>query len=250
MPATMRLGQHLFYSANSDEYAITQNHWIACASCHVEGRSDAVVWRFLAGPRDTPSNAGGVLHTGFLLHAADRRQLQDYVQTINQEQGGSFSPTDPADAPLLDALAAYVNYAISYPTPPTTDPAAVARGSAIFHRPDVQCAACHAGPYFTDSGAGNPTLDLAGPVLLHDVGTCDTGVFPDVAHTDLEGHARAPCLFDTPSLRGVADSAPYFHDGSAATLRDVLENTRGRMGDISSLSAADEADLIEYLRSL
>ena len=42
--------------------------------------------------------------------------------------------------------------------------------------------------------------------------------------------------FDTPTLRGVASSPPYFHDGSAPTLHDALEMTKGKMGDITSLS--------------
>ena len=41
--ATMRHGQLLFHTANSDQVPITQNHWVACASCHLEGRSDAVL---------------------------------------------------------------------------------------------------------------------------------------------------------------------------------------------------------------
>jgi hypothetical protein len=40
------------------------------------------------------------------------------------------------------------------------------------------------------------------------------------------------------------------HDGSAATLTDVLVRTRGQMGDITSLSAGDLAAPVEYLRSL
>ena len=251
MPATLRLGQHLFYSANSDELPLTRNHWIACATCHMEGRSDAVTWRFAQGPRDTPSNAGGMLGTGFLFRTADRNQVQDYWQTINVEQGGTFDPDDPTEAALLDALAAYVNHAIPLPVPPATDPALVAEGDSLFHDPTVGCSGCHSGPRFTDSGAGNPTLDLAGTVLLHDVGTCVTdGDDPDVAHTDIQGDARAACRFDTPSLLGVADSAPYLHDGSAATLHDVLDKTRGTMGDISSLSPGQEDALVEYLRSL
>src|SRR5262249_54874086 len=117
-------------------------------------------------------------------------------------------------------------------------------------RSDVACASCHTGPAFTDSGAGNPKLDLTGIVLLHDVGTCVTTGFPDVAHQDVDGHPRDACKFDTPTLRGIADSAPYLHDGSAATLHDVLEKTRGKMGNITSLSPADEDALVEYLRSL
>jgi YVTN family beta-propeller protein len=248
MPAQLRLGQHLFYSANSDELPITKNHWVACASCHLEGRSDAVTWEFAQGPRDTPTNAGGMLGTGFLFRTADRNRVQDYWHTINIEQGGTFDPTDQSS--LLDSLATYVNFGIPMPVPPTTDPALVAAGKAIFERPDVGCSGCHSGARFTDSGAGNPTLDLAGPINLNDVGTCVTAPFPDVAHDDVAGHPREACLFDTPSLSGVASTPPYLHDGSAMTLHDVLEQTRGKMGDISSLSVDDEAALVEYLRSL
>jgi len=245
MPAQLRFGQHLFYSANSDEYPITQNHWIACATCHMEGRSDEVTWLFGQGPRDTPTNAGGMLGTGFLFRTADRTQVQDYWHTINIEQGGSFDPT--AQATLLDAIEAYVDHAIPVPIPPTTDPAKVARGATLFASATVGCAGCHAGPHFTDSGSGNPTLDLTGPIVLHDVGTCNAG---DVAHQDVAGHPRAPCMFDTPSLTGVWSTPPYFHDGRAATLKDALDMTRGTMGDITMLSADDEDALVEYLRSL
>jgi len=249
MPGALRLGQHLFYSANSDEYPVTQNHWVACASCHLEGRSDAVTWRFVQGPRDTPSNAGGMRGTGFLFRTATRARVQDYWHTVNDEQGGAFDPE--IDAALLDALAGYVNFAIPLPVPPTTDPALVARGRAIFERADVGCATCHVGPRFTDSGQGNPALALDGEIWLHDVGTCVTdGAWPDLPSADVDGHPRAACGLDTPSLSGVAASPPYLHDGSAPTLRDVLERTRGTMGDISSLSPADEDALVEYLRSL
>lgn len=248
MPKELRLGQHLFYSANSDEYPITTNHWVSCSSCHLEGRSDAVTWRFAQGPRDTPSNAGGMLNTGFLFRTADRNEVQDYFKTINIEQGGRFAMETQGQ--LLDAITAFVNHAIPLPVPPTTDPTLVAKGKEIFERPEVGCSSCHTGPRFTDSGAGNPKLDLAGTITLHDVGTCVKSPFPDVAHEDIEGHPRQACMFDTPSLSGVSDSAPYLHDGSAATLRDVLTITKGHMGDISSLSDDDLDALVEYLRSL
>ena len=251
MPSNMRLGQHLFFLANSDELPITRNHWVACASCHIEGRSDGVIWRFVEGPRDTPSNAGGTLDTGFLQHTGARRTVQDYWRVINVEQGGKFTPDDPGQAAQLDALAAFVNQALPVPIPPHTDAALAARGKALFERTDVGCTSCHSGPALTDSGSGNPGLDLAGPVLLHDVGTCNQGgVFPDVAHTDDDEHPRDACQFDTSALRGLADSPPYFHDGSAATLHDALEHTRGKMGHIEQLSDDDVGALVEYLRSL
>ncbi len=272
MPATLRLGQMLFFSANSDDVPVTQNHWVACASCHVEGRSDAVTWKFEQGPRDTPSNAGGLSDTGFLFRTADRNQVQDYWKTINVEQGGHFSITDPGQKTLLDAIAAYVNEALPAPVPPSTDASHTLQGAALASLRaqgetvfgQAGCATCHRGPAKTDSGMGNPSLDLTGPVvstpttggvLLHDVGTCVTsGDFPDVDHTDIDGDARGACAFDTPALRGLADSAPYLHDGSALTLDAVvpimLQATVGAGQTPPSLSASDRQALVEYLRSL
>jgi YVTN family beta-propeller protein len=272
MPATLRVGQKLFFSANSDDLPLTQDHWVACASCHLEGRSDAVTWEFAQGPRDTPTNAGGLLDTGFLFRTADRTQVEDYWRTIDVEQGGHFDIANASQKPLLAALAAYVNYAIPAPVPPSTDAthsirdAALAslrsQGEAVFLQ--LGCAACHDGNAKTDSGAGNPMLDLGGPVvstatqggvLLHDVGTCVTsGGSQDVAHQDIAGDARGACAFDTPALRGLVDSAPYLHDGSATTLEDVLPSMLRAVAPQGapppSLSDGDRQKLVEYLRSL
>jgi YVTN family beta-propeller protein len=258
VPADLRLGQKLFYSANSDDVPMTQNHWVACATCHIEGRSSGVVWKVTEGPRDAPSNAGGMLGTGFLFRTADRTQVQDYWQTIDQEQGGHFSLSVPSQKALLDSLANYVNYAIPVPVPPTpTDAAALALGEQVFNdTTKTSCTCCHSGPNRTDSGSGNPTLDLNGPIVLHDVGTCNTtGPWPDVAHDDIAGNPRAACAFDTPALRGLWDSAPYLHDGSAATLESVipimLEATAPACpAPRSALSPDDSKALVEYLRSL
>jgi YVTN family beta-propeller protein len=251
MPAELRLGQHVFNSANSDELPITTDHWVSCSSCHIEGRSDAVTWRFLEGPRDTPSNAGGVLHTGFLMRTAERNQVEDYWRTINLEQGGAFSTTVPALEADLQAMAEYLNYAIPYPSPPSgLDAATVAQGQQLFAT--LGCPNCHAGDYFTDSGKGNATLDLDGPVLLHDVGTCVTvGPYDDNSVPAENGSPRAACAFDTPTLRGVADTAPYLHDGSAATLQDVFLLAPGMVGETAShLSPEDLNAIVTYLKSL
>jgi YVTN family beta-propeller protein len=264
MPAELRLGQHIFNSANSDELPITTDHWVSCTTCHIEARSDAVTWKFFEGPRDTPTNAGGVLHTGFLLRTAGRSRVQDYWLTINQEQGGAFSTTVPALSADLDALADFVNYAIPYPSPPSgLDPATVARGAQLFT--SLGCPTCHAGAYFTDSAKGNPALDLGGPivttetsplppdaVLLHDVGTCVTnGPYDDLSYPAMDGSSRPTCAFDTPSLRGVNDTAPYLHDGSAATLQDVFFLAPGMVGKAATQLSPDDLDaLVTYLRSL
>jgi YVTN family beta-propeller protein len=272
MPAELRLGQKVFYSANSDDVPTTQNHWVACASCHLEGRSDAVTWKFSQGLRDTPTNAGGMLDTGFLFRTADRTRVQDYWQTIDIEQGGHMSADQAAQQPLLDALARFVNYAIPTPVPPSLDAsyslegeglqALRAHGREVFER--MRCNDCHDGPALTDSARDNPGLDLSGPVvsaaepggvLLHDVGTCASADdAADAAHLDIQGNAREACAFDTPQLRGLWDSAPYLHDGSAATLEDTLPSMlkASVLPDEPAplLLADDQRALIEYLRGL
>jgi cytochrome c peroxidase len=184
--------------------------------------------------------------------------MQDYWKTIDVEQGGHVSGTDPSQKPLLDALADYVNYAIPVPVPPApTDAAALALGKQLFNDATrTSCICCHSGRLKTDSGAGNPTLDLTGPIVLHDVDTCVTsGPWPDVAHDDIGGHPRDACAFDTPALRGLWDSAPYFHDGSAATLdvavdRMLMATAPNCPTPSSQLTPDERKALSEYLRSL
>jgi CxxC motif-containing protein (DUF1111 family) len=59
-------------------------------------------------------------------------------------------------------------------------------------------------------------------------------------------------MLDTPSLLGVAGSAPYLNDGRAATLEEVItkHNAKNLHGDTRSLSASERADLVAFLRSL
>lgn len=253
MPTELRLGQRLFYSANSAEFAFTRNFWVSCASCHLEGRSDAVTWLFAQGPRDTPSNAGGTLGTGFLFRTAARNAVQQYDETIRIEQGGDMDLSRPGDRMLLDAMTAYVDRGIPFARSPETDPAtgqrsaAAERGQAVFAQ--MGCAQCHGGARYTDSGAGNPGLDLGGVITLHDVGTCVKAPYADKAMAARDGSPRAACQFDTPSLNGVFDTAPYFHDGSAATLEDVIAH-KVRFFGLQQPSASDLAALISFLRSL
>ncbi len=250
MPAHLRLGQRLFYTANSAAFPITKNFWVSCSSCHLEGGTDAVTWLFKAGPRDTPSNAGGPINTGFLLRQALRNSVVDYDLTINVEQGGNFHRDSVMQKRQLEALAAFVNYAIPLPQNPhrASDgnlTAAEQHGQTIFNG---QCSSCHSGEFFADSGVGNPTLDPNGPIVLHDVGTCvkDAAFNDQPAADDVIGKMHTACDFDTPTLRGIFATAPYFHDGSAATLLDVVN----RLPFSAGLSDQDKSDLVEYLKIL
>ncbi len=264
MPSGLRNGFQIFYSANSAKRPITQNFWMACATCHLEGQSDAVTWQFLEGPRDTPSNAGGPVNTGFLLRQATRNSVEQYDATIRSEQGG-FYDLDGGSAQqqedLVD-LADFVNYAIPFPQNPNVSPDGgwtdqQDAGFIVFTSPTVGCSTCHWSPtpfpvtgnFYTDSGSGNPTLDLcSGPVMLHDVGTCvATGQYQDQPmDADVCSILRPACSFDTPTLRGVFATPPYLHDGSAATLDDAVD----RMPNGANLSASDHAALVAFLKTL
>ncbi|MBA2479746.1 MAG: hypothetical protein H0V44_03710, partial [Planctomycetes bacterium] len=186
--------------------------------------------------------------------SANFDEIQDFENDIVNSFGGSGLAQDGSlpNAPLgatnagrsreLDALAAYVTSLSEAPLSPARAAdgslsVAAVRGKALFARADVGCTSCHAPPRFTDSR-------LSKPFVLHDVGTLTTA----------SGSRLGSALvgLDTPSLIGVWDSAPYLHDGSAATLRDVVttKNLGDNHGRTSILSAAEVDDLVEYLRSI
>jgi mono/diheme cytochrome c family protein len=108
------------------------------------------------------------------------------------------------------------------PTPPLA--ARLQRGSALFHAEAVGCSGCHLGDDRTTDGD------------RHDVRSAAPG--------------DATARFDTPSLRFIARSAPYFHDGRYPTLMALLEGVDGTMGHTKQLSPDDLAALGAYLESL
>jgi cytochrome c5 len=128
----------------------------------------------------------------------------------------------------LPALRAY-QHSLPAPPPPagSFDAAAAARGRSLFDR---TCASCHVGGSGTDNNSGT----------LHP--PADTGV--DGAYAS----RTASKAYRTTPLRGLWQHAPYFHDGSAATLADVVAHyNRVRQLD---LTADQQRELVEYLKSL
>lgn len=138
--------------------------------------------------------------------------------------------------PKLPALLAY-QLSLRAPKAPngTVNQAAASRGKQLF-RNEAGCAACHQSPNFTDVLSGP---DPSVPFLHHPV---DTGMDPAYA-------ARtATRMYRTTPLRGLQQHPPYFHDGSAATLLDVVNHYDEHFG--LNLTEAQKADLVEYLKSL
>ena len=132
----------------------------------------------------------------------------------------------------LPALQAY-QLSLAAPAAPagSFNAAAAARGKTVFEGAG-QCASCHSGALFTDANS-----------RLHP--PADSVVEPE---TPSYASRSATRMYRTSPLKGVWQHAPYFHDGSATTLADVVNayNTKRTLG----LTPAQRSDLTEYLKSL
>jgi cytochrome c5 len=129
-------------------------------------------------------------------------------------------------------LPALHDYQVSIPKPMppagSFDAAVAARGKALFEGTKAKCSTCHSGPLFTDA----PTLHTPA----------------EVGQEPVTAQRSATKRYRTTPLRALWQHPPYFHDGSAATLPAVVThyNTHMSLG----LTAAEQTDLVEYLKSL
>jgi len=135
----------------------------------------------------------------------------------------------------LPALQAY-QLSLAAPTPPagSFDPTAAARGKIVFAGAG-QCSSCHSGATLTDA---NVKFHAPGDVVSE----------PEAAGVPSYASRSATKEYRTAPLAGLWQHAPYFHNGSAATLAVVVDtyNTRKTLG----LTAAQKSDLVQYLKSL
>ena len=147
---------------------------------------------------------------------------------VDERLGIDIEHTPDRVTPMLPALAAY-QHSLGAPAPPTDsfEAAAAARGQTLFEG-QARCAGCHAGASFTDAP------------MLHAPEV--TGMDPTEAERSLTGAYR------TTPLKGAWHRAPYFHDGSAATLEAVVEHYDQELA--LGLDESQKSDLTHYLRSL
>jgi YVTN family beta-propeller protein len=202
--------------------------WLSCSSCHSsDARVDGLIWDNLndgiGNPKKSksmilsfqtpPTTALGVRENA---HVSVRAGIRNILFTSQPEE-------------VALALDAYLSNLIPMPSPHLIDgelsPAA-RRGRDLFMSERVGCADCHAPPLYTRMKA-------------RDVGTIGRFDKP----TD---------KFITPTLVELWRSAPYLHDGSAATVRDVLttRNPEDRHGNVTGLNQQEIDDLCEFLLSL
>lgn len=190
--------------------------------------------------------------------------LEEFVAAACANELGLGTPTTPQAKPLHKPTSSDVPPDLSkeqfrhlmafvdtLPKPVEATTPTSKRGKEVFAA--VGCAACH-------------TPDLGGvkgvysDFLLYTLeDPTPTGGFADYGPEPPPENARpshipAPQEWKTPPLWGVADSAPYLHDGSAVTLRDAILRHRGDAKGVSDsylkLPADDQAAVIAFLESL
>ncbi len=117
------------------------------------------------------------------------------------------------------------------------------RGMKLFFG-RAACSSCHPGPLFTDNG-------------FHNVGIGMKAEKPDVGRESISKLSGDRGSFKTPTLRDIARTAPYMHDGSIATLEEVIEHyIRGGVANDTldeeiyplKLTAEEKADLVLFLK--
>ncbi|MEX0914450.1 MAG: hypothetical protein WDZ60_01035, partial [Wenzhouxiangellaceae bacterium] len=228
-------GKQHFYLAGDDPFGFNEmsfEGYMACASCHIDGGHDGRTWDFTQrgeGLRNTTDLRGraGMVH-GNVHWTGNFDEIQDFIlDIVNEFLGLGFlpagqAPNPPLGAPnagrsaALDELAAYVaslgRDSLSrspYRNADGSMTAAAMRGRSEFA--GQGCRDCHA-PLsdHTDSVNG---------ASLHDVGTLRTS-----SGQRLGGPLAG---IDTPTLLGLWETPPYFHDGAAGTLEEVFRIAGG-----------------------
>jgi cytochrome c peroxidase len=215
------LGRKLFHQTGDTRISSDGR---ACASCHPDGRDDGLTWATPDGPRQTPTLAGRLAGTAPYGWNGSRSTVKKHVTNTLKRLGGTG-----LDGASTSALVAYCMHMDAPPR--AAEPAAtaeraalVAEGQDLFESPATQCSSCH----------------------------MSDGTFTDGNRHDVKSKAKGDPRrrFDTPSLRFVGGTAPYFHDGRYPTLRALLAGSDGTMGHTGQLSPHDVDALEAYLQTL
>jgi cytochrome c peroxidase len=284
--ATIALGRALFYDPR-----LSKNNTVSCASCHnpnfafTDGREIAQGIGGSLGVRNTPTLLNAAyspiqfwdgrapsLEAQSAFPIADPLEMNqphevsvakiDRDAAYKAEFAQAFGPGDVTLGKIQRTLASFERTLLSGNSPfdqyqyggnkKALTPAAI-HGLAIFTDPNRgNCAVCHTiGDHyalFTDGKFHNTGAGVNGAGDFTDVGR--------FAQTKLEPDKGE---FKTPTLRNVALTAPYMHDGSLKTLKDVVDFYAGGGNSNAgldkemkplNLSAQDRADLVTFLESL
>jgi cytochrome c peroxidase len=224
----------------------------SCGGCHIAGGGTnpdvgtmvhPIREGDFKGPRDVPSLWGIAETPPYGWAGQGGPQLNRFVVgTITSHFKGGDTQSTEKTAGQVAALVAYLETLdppVSAFDQGTLSPAA-RRGEDLFQGKGG-CIDCHAGPLLTDNGLHNTFVPTIAP--------------PGTAERDLDhGAARTGALkdaFNTPHMRDLRNTAPYMHNGSLKTLREVVEfyDQRSSLAPLR-LTDGEVSDLVAYLESL
>lgn len=275
-PERAELGKMLFFDPR-----LSRSNWISCATCHnpALGWSDGLptaighgmqvleratptilnsaynnlqMWdgrfRSLEAQALGPIEAAGEMNASLEEVVAKLKTIPGYVAAFEKAYPGKGVSKDT----IAKAIASYERTVIAKDAPFDRwikgDESAInesaKRGFALFTG-KANCAACHMGGNFSDDGFHNLGLK----------GNQDVGRFAQVPLPSMKS------AFKTPTLRDIALTAPYMHNGMYRTLEEVVDHYN-RGGDYESghtpdpnmrplgLSAQEKKDMVEFLKHL
>lgn len=229
-----RQGGKLFNNAGH-----TFHNQYSCYTCHPDGHEDGLTYDLTGAGRDLAN-----VQTLRDLYGTAPFKWIGTNQSVYKQCGMRFSMfvtrTESFNPEELDAVVAYIMRELTHPPnlhrPPNAElTESQKRGKEIYYRTitndgreipvEDQCITCHSGPNYSN-------------YQMADVGTLKDN--------------DSPTMFDAPNLNNVYESAPYLHDGSAATLEEIWTefNDDDEHGFANDMTKDQLNDLVEYLKSL
>jgi cytochrome c peroxidase len=214
------LGRKLFFDTR-----LSQDRSISCATCHdparafTDARKTAAGIGGRTGNRRVPRLINLVYATSFFWDGRATSLEEQVMQPISNPKemgmkvGEAAARLGLGETEMRDALASYVRSILSGDAPydrylagDTNALTDEQRSGLKLFRGKAGCTSCHLGPNFTDGAFHN------------------TGIgWPDEGRAAVTGSAADRGAFKTPGLREVARTPPYMHDGSLASLQDVID---------------------------
>jgi cytochrome c peroxidase len=276
-PARVALGKTLFFDPR-----LSGSNWISCASCHnpslgwSDGLPTAIGHGMQVLKRATPPLVNCGFNTNLMwdgraptleaqalgpivAEAEMNQDLGELVRELSAIAGyrGLFHAAYPGEGitekTIAKAIAAYERTILAGEAPfdrwrrgdARAVDASVKRGFQVFEGKG-RCNKCHEGFNFSDNG-------------FHNIGLKEPNGEVDVGRYAQRAVKVAYGAFRTPSLRDVALTAPYMHNGAYRTLEEVVDHY-DRGGDVKehlspnmeplNLTAQEKADLVAFMRSL
>ena len=274
-PAKVQLGKKLFFDPR-----LSGDNKMSCATCHMPDKAygDGLALSPGAGGKPLGRNTQTCLNVGFFktffwdgrAASLEEQALGPIQSTVEMNQNLDDLEAELAAIPgyvtefkevfgtkpnrdgIAKALAAFQRTLVTEPSPfdrflagdkdALSDDAK--RGLELF-RGDAGCIECHSGPLLSDG-------------KFYRLGVS----FKDEGRAEITGKKEDRYRFRTPSLRNIAETGPYMHDGSQKSLDEVVtfyfrgipdSGPDGLTPDASALddqSFSDIAPIVEFLKSL